>query len=105
MSQPAAVEDIFMAALDKATPEGRAAFVGAACAGDPDRLRRVHELLSAHDQSRGPLDAPPVAGTEADLRPAADRPDATIGPYKLVQAIGEGGMGTVYLAQQTDPVK
>ena len=104
MPQAAAVEDLFLAALDR-PPADRAAFAEAACAGDPDRLRRVRELLAAHDRSRGPLDAPPVAGPTADLPPAVDPIGTVIGPYKLVEVIGEGGMGTVYLARQAEPVK
>jgi hypothetical protein len=54
-------EAIFLAALDKATPQERAAYVEGACARDPEVLRRVRELLNAHDASQGPLDAPPSA--------------------------------------------
>jgi len=51
MTQTATGEDIFLAALDKATPEDRAEFVEAACVGNPVLLCRVRELLAAHDQS------------------------------------------------------
>jgi hypothetical protein len=83
MPQPAAVEVLFLAALDQ-PPAGRDAFVEAACAGDPDRLRRVRELLAAHDRSRGPLDAPPFAGRTATLTPACVPPGTVVGRYKLV---------------------
>jgi hypothetical protein len=66
---PSAVEDVFPAALDRNTPADRAAFIEAACARDPDRLARVRELLAAHDRSRGPLDALPVAGPTAHGKP------------------------------------
>jgi eukaryotic-like serine/threonine-protein kinase len=102
MTPSASPEDLFLAALDR-PPADRAAFLEAACTGDPDRLRRVRELLAAHDQSRGPLDAPAVAGPTAEW-PPPEAPGTAVGPYKLVEVIGEGGMGTVYLARQQEPV-
>src|SRR5262245_60563245 len=105
MTPSVAVEDLFLAALDR-PPADRLGFVDAACAGDPDRRARVRELLSAHDESRGgPLDAPPIYGPTADQRPVTDAVGNQIGPYKLIGVIGQGGMGAVYLAQQTEPVK
>jgi serine/threonine protein kinase len=62
-------------------------------------------LLSAHEQSQGPLDHRPGAlGVTVDEAPR-ERPGTVIGPYKLLQQIGEGGMGTVYMAEQTQPVQ
>jgi hypothetical protein len=52
-------EAIFLAALDKTTPQRRAAYVEATCVGDSELLRRVRELLSCHEGSQGLLDAPP----------------------------------------------
>src|SRR5713226_863739 len=99
-------EAIFLAALDKATPQERAAFVEETCAGDPELLRRVRELLGSHDGSQGPLDAPPPAFVATvDEQPVTERPGTVIGPYKLLQQIGEGGMGTVFMAEQTQPVR
>jgi WD40 repeat protein/serine/threonine protein kinase len=99
-------EAVFLAALDRASAAERAAHVEAACAGRPELLRRVRELLAAHDESRGPLDAPPAGpGATADVPPPAGPAGGVVGPYKLLERIGEGGMGTVWVAQQTEPVK
>ena len=108
MTQPAKdVEAVFLAALDQPTPEARAAYAESACAGDPELLSRVKDLLAAHDESRGPLDSPPP-GLEVPPttdHSAIEKPGTRIGPYKLLQVIAEGGMGVVYMAEQTQPVQ
>jgi serine/threonine protein kinase len=96
-------EAIFLAALDKATRQERAAYVEGACAGNETLHRRVLELLASHDAACGPLDAPPAAlGATIDV--VTERPGTQIGPYKLLQQIGEGGMGVVYMADQAEPI-
>jgi len=100
-------ESLFAAALEKPTRAERQAFLDSACGGDLRLRERVAKLLAADEHSRGILDQSPTGeSTEAML---ADRSDAgigtVIGPYKLVEVIGEGGMGTVCLAQQSQPVK
>src|SRR3954468_9094773 len=107
MTEPARdAEAIFFAALDQTTPRGRAAYVEATCVGDPELLRRVRELLSCHEGSQGPLDAPPPGlGCPVDMPASSEQPGTVIGPYKLLQPIGEGGMGTVFMAEQTQPVR
>src|SRR5579864_8239947 len=99
-------EAIFLAALDKATPQDRAAYVEATCGADLELLRRVRELLGCHEGSQGLLDAPPPGlGCTVDMPASCEQPGALIGPYKLLQQIGEGGMGTVFMAQQEKPVR
>jgi serine/threonine protein kinase len=98
-------ESIFIAALEKEGTAERAAFLDQACAGDEALRRRIDRLLLRHEQADDLLDVP-VEGVGATLdEPATDGPEAVIGPYKLLQLIGEGGMGTVYMAEQARPVK
>jgi serine/threonine protein kinase/tetratricopeptide (TPR) repeat protein len=100
-------EAIFLAALDKATPDERAAYVEAACAGDPELLRRLRVLLACHEGAPGPLDDPPagLARSFAETSLPTERLGSVIGPYKLKEQIGEGGMGLVFVAEQHEPVR
>jgi serine/threonine protein kinase/WD40 repeat protein len=98
-------KDVFLAALALPDGEGREAYLQAACAGHPALLGHVRGLLSAYQGSQGPLDrGPAVQGITADAAPT-EGPSSVLGPYKLVEPIGEGGMGTVWMAQQQEPVK
>src|SRR5262249_58081681 len=98
-------ESIFIAALEKEDAAERAAFLHQACAGDEALRQQIERLLRRHEQPDSLLDAPAAeAGVTVD-QPSADRPGAVIGPYKLGQPIGEGGMGTRYLAEPNPPVE
>jgi serine/threonine protein kinase len=98
-------ETLFHLALEQPAAE-RAAFLEKICGGDNGLRQRVQRLLDAHDKPGGFLAQPPVQGPATVDTPApAEGPGSRIGPYKLLQQIGEGGMGTVFMAEQTEPVR
>jgi WD40 repeat protein/serine/threonine protein kinase len=99
-------EALFAAALERPTPAERAAYLDGACGDDAALRARVEALLAAHEATGGALDVPP-AGLPATTpgRPITEGPGTVIGPYKLLQQIGEGGMGVVYMAEQQQPVR
>jgi serine/threonine protein kinase/lipopolysaccharide biosynthesis regulator YciM len=96
-------ESIFLAALGKAPGAERRAFLDEACGGDDALRRRIEQLLEADAQTEGILERGPEGVTALD-EPAGERPGDRVGAYELLEPIGEGGMGVVYLAEQREPV-
>jgi serine/threonine protein kinase/WD40 repeat protein len=103
------VKSVFGRALALASAGERAAYLDGACAGHPALRAEVDALLRAHGRAGDFLNTPepsPEAAVTGSLRPAAGQPGALIaGRYKLLQQIGEGGMGSVWMADQTEPVR
>jgi eukaryotic-like serine/threonine-protein kinase len=105
------VNELFLKAVQLSDLVARNALLALECGDEVDVRRAVETLLNAHDQAGGFLNDPHAPaidplGTTADL-PRRDEPIGALlaGRYKLIEAIGEGGMGSVYMAQQTAPIK
>jgi serine/threonine protein kinase/tetratricopeptide (TPR) repeat protein len=96
--------DVFEAALEL-SPENRDAYLDGVCGTDGALRQRLAALLSKHDQAGSFLEKPAVAVLAAPPEPAVrERPGTMIGPYKLLEQIGEGGFGVVFLAEQIQPL-
>src|SRR5438034_5808411 len=117
---------IFLQAAEFASADQRQAFIASACGNDTSLRREVEELLR-HQQELGSfLESPaaelrgltqpgsPVPGGEErrergvatiDEPPITERPGTVIGPYKLLEQIGEGGFGVVFMAEQMQPIR
>jgi tetratricopeptide (TPR) repeat protein len=101
--------ELFLRALEITDPSERRRFLDAACVADPARRARVDGLLRASEQAGSFLGRPALVpertGMYVPVAALSVGPGTVIGPYKLIEEIAEGGMGTVYLAQQQEPVR
>jgi tetratricopeptide (TPR) repeat protein/serine/threonine protein kinase len=100
------VKEIFLAAVDKPDPVERDGYLHEVCGQDEELRRRVDALLSKHERAGSFLESPaPSPVATVDEPPVREQPGTVIGPFKLLQQIGEGGFGVVFLADQTQPVR
>jgi eukaryotic-like serine/threonine-protein kinase len=101
-----AAEAIFFAALDKETGQERAAYLDEACGSDEALRQQVERLLAAQPRVGSFLEEPaPAPAATVDETPIAGRPGTVIGSYKLMEQIGEGGFGLVFVAEQMQPIR
>jgi serine/threonine protein kinase/Flp pilus assembly protein TadD len=99
---------IFMAALDFETASSQADYIERECGGDEALKARVEALLHSHRAAGSFLHDQPLVGGARDpveAAPQAEEPGTLIGSYKLLERIGEGGFGVVYMAEQLKPVR
>ena len=102
------IEELFQAALELDSPDQRGSFLDRECAGNPALRAEVEGLLRAAEAAEAVFQTHECARAEEHVvfeRPIQEHPGSIIGRYKLLEQIGEGGMGLVYMAEQQEPVR
>src|SRR6516225_7606510 len=103
MAEKPSEQSILLHAVGLASPADRAAYLEEVCRDHPRLRVEIDALLAAHDRlgAEQPPSGPELPRTMDEQ--TIERAGTVIGPYKLLQQIGEGGMGTVFMAEQTEP--
>jgi serine/threonine-protein kinase len=105
-AEPDKVARIFDAVVELASPAQREAYLDPACGQDPQLRAEIEELLKHDDLVGSFLNRPARTGPDVTAdEPISEGPGSIIGPYKLMEQLGEGGMGLVFVAEQQQPVR
>src|SRR5260370_12709124 len=98
------VKSIFGRALEIASPSGRTAYLQEACGNDDALRAEVEGLLQALDRAGPFLNRPVLSAGSVDQPVLLERSGTCLGPYKLLEQIGEGGFGVVFMAGHHPPL-